>query len=171
MRMKKWRGGGDQPCLLLWRSSGKECLQPPVHTISSVDPRGTSNKAVLSGIRSSLRLWLQPEQIALTRPFVVRKWEIMLFLRDVDNLKMKRNVRFDEMLYPSGDDVSIEQNCLRFLKEILFSDEEGNGHKLWLNHCVLKTKKRWKWLLLLLFAQTILMSRSHLICVCGLWSL
>ena len=104
------------------------------------------------------------------KPFVVRKWEIMLFLRDVNNLKMKRNVRFDEMLYPSGD-VSIEQNCLRLLKEILFSDEEGNSHKLWLNHYVLKTKKRWKWLLLLLFAQTILMSRSHPICVCGLWSL
>lgn len=143
MRMKKWRGVG----VLLWRSSGKECLQPPAHTISSVDPRGTSNKAVLSGIRSSLRLWLQLEQIALTGPLLC-EWEIMLFLRDVDNLKIKRNVRFDETLYPSGDDASIEQNCLRFLKEILFSDEEGNGHKLWLNHYILMTKKRWKWLLL-----------------------
>ena len=58
---EKVKGGESAGSLLLWRSSGKECLQPPVHTISSVHPRGTSNKAVLSGIRSSLWLWLQVE--------------------------------------------------------------------------------------------------------------
>lgn len=44
----------------------------------------------------------------------------MLFLRDVDDLKMKRNVRFDEMLYPSGDDASIEQNCQIFEGDFVF---------------------------------------------------
>lgn len=170
MRMKKWRGGGSAMPLI-------------VTLFRKRVPSATSSHHLLcrstGHFKQGCIKWDQvitPAVIATRtdsadRPFVVRKWEIMLFLRDVDDLKMKRNVRFDEMLYPSGDDASIEQNCLRFLKEILFSDEEGNGHKLWLNPYLLKTKKRWKWLLLLLFAQTILMSRSHLICVCGLWSL
>lgn len=100
-RWTRWWAGNQ---LCLFRKELMHLATSSHHQLKSfVEPHGTSSKAVLSGIRSSLWLWLQ-QSSDLNR----ERWQALCCVEVRNNVfavtsvtwRWRKNIRFDEM-YPS----------------------------------------------------------------------